>query len=73
MLAARKENLYQSHVTRNVSILFRTAYRRQRFLLVICGPCSIHDCDAAIEYAQRPKSLSDKVKQKNPYGHEKLL
>nr|WP_286984974.1 MULTISPECIES: hypothetical protein [Psychrobacter] len=40
---------------------------------MICGPCSIHDCDAAIEYAQRPKSLSDKVKQKNPYGHEKLL
>lgn len=33
-------------------------------LLVICGPCSIHDCNAAIEYAQRLKALSDKVQQK---------
>lgn len=32
-------------------------------LLVICGPCSIHDCDAAIDYANRLKKLSDKVNQ----------
>lgn len=29
-------------------------------LLVIAGPCSIHDPDAALDYAQRLKSLKDK-------------
>lgn len=32
-------------------------------LLVICGPCSIHDYDTAIDYANRLKKLSDKVNQ----------
>ncbi|ACT05870.1 phospho-2-dehydro-3-deoxyheptonate aldolase [Dickeya chrysanthemi Ech1591] len=27
-------------------------------LLVVCGPCSIHDTDAALEYARRLQSLS---------------
>ncbi|KAI9837160.1 MAG: 3-deoxy-7-phosphoheptulonate synthase [Sclerophora amabilis] len=30
-------------------------------LLVICGPCSIHDPAAAVEYADRLKSLSTKL------------
>lgn len=30
-------------------------------LLVICGPCSIHDPATAIEYAHRLKALSDKL------------
>lgn len=30
-------------------------------LMVISGPCSIHDADAAIEYAKRLKALSEKV------------
>ncbi len=30
-------------------------------LMVISGPCSIHDTDAAIEYAKRLKALSEKV------------
>ncbi len=30
-------------------------------LLVICGPCSIHDIDAAIEYASRLKALHDEL------------
>ncbi|MEG1213286.1 MAG: 3-deoxy-7-phosphoheptulonate synthase, partial [Leclercia sp.] len=29
-------------------------------LLVIVGPCSIHDLDAAMEYAERLKVLRDK-------------
>lgn len=33
-------------------------------LLVICGPCSIHDPDAAIEYAQRLLALSDELNDK---------
>ncbi|HBD80991.1 MAG TPA: 3-deoxy-7-phosphoheptulonate synthase, partial [Leclercia adecarboxylata] len=31
-----------------------------RRLLVIVGPCSIHDLDAAMDYAQRLKGLRDK-------------
>ncbi|ACY59784.1 phospho-2-dehydro-3-deoxyheptonate aldolase, tyr-sensitive [Yersinia pestis D106004] len=27
-------------------------------LLVVCGPCSIHDVDAALDYARRLKKLS---------------
>lgn len=30
-------------------------------LLVVCGPCSIHDIDAALDYAQRLKKLSDEL------------
>lgn len=30
-------------------------------LLVVCGPCSIHDPEAAIEYARRFKALSEQV------------
>ena len=30
-------------------------------LLVICGPCSLHDPETAIEYAARLKELSDKL------------
>jgi 3-deoxy-7-phosphoheptulonate synthase len=30
-------------------------------LIAILGPCSIHDTDAALEYARRLKDLSDKV------------
>ncbi len=33
-------------------------HKRDHRLLVVCGPCSIHDVDAAIEYAKRLKTLS---------------
>ena len=33
-------------------------------ILVIVGPCSVHDVDAAIEYANRLAPLRDKYKQK---------
>ena len=33
-------------------------------LLVIAGPCSIHDTDAALEYAERMKQLKNRVKEK---------
>lgn len=35
--------------------------RRESRLLVIVGPCSIHDVAAAKEYAQRLKALSDEI------------
>ncbi len=30
-------------------------------LLILCGPCSIHDTNAALEYASRLKALADRV------------
>jgi len=30
-------------------------------LLVVCGPCSIHDTEAALEYARKLKTLADQV------------
>ncbi len=39
------------------AILDRADHR----LMVVVGPCSIHDVDAAMDYARRLKTLSDKV------------
>ncbi|KAL1956486.1 hypothetical protein VTO42DRAFT_7284 [Malbranchea cinnamomea] len=36
--------------------------QRDDRLLVVCGPCSIHDPDTALEYARRLKSVSDRLK-----------
>lgn len=38
--------------------------QKDRRLLVIAGPCSIHDPEAAIEYARRMKELRKSVKEK---------
>jgi 3-deoxy-7-phosphoheptulonate synthase len=35
--------------------------RRDRRLMIVVGPCSIHDPDAAVEYAKRLSNLSRKV------------
>jgi 3-deoxy-7-phosphoheptulonate synthase len=35
--------------------------RKDHRLVVVIGPCSIHDVDAAMDYAKRLKVLSDKV------------
>ena len=35
-------------------------HHKDHRLLVICGPCSIHDMDAAKDYATRLKALHDK-------------
>ena len=36
---------------------------KSKRLMVITGPCSIHDPDAAIRYAEKLKALSDKVEE----------
>lgn len=36
-------------------------HKRDHRLLVVCGPCSIHDLDAAKDYAQRFKKLAAEV------------
>lgn len=35
--------------------------RKDHRLMVVIGPCSIHDVDAAMDYAKRLKALSEKV------------
>ena len=37
---------------------------KDKRLLVVVGPCSIHDPEAALDYAARLKKLSDKVSDK---------
>ncbi len=37
--------------------------RKDPRIFVVVGPCSIHDVDAAMEYASRLKSLADEVKE----------
>jgi 3-deoxy-7-phosphoheptulonate synthase len=53
---------------KNVSELRRTAEHiisgEDDRLIVIAGPCSIHDVDIAIEYATRFKELSNKVNER---------
>ncbi|MFC3394662.1 3-deoxy-7-phosphoheptulonate synthase [Brenneria rubrifaciens] len=34
---------------------------RDERLLIVCGPCSIHDTDAALEYARRLQALADEL------------
>ncbi|WP_087019091.1 3-deoxy-7-phosphoheptulonate synthase [Thaumasiovibrio subtropicus] len=36
-------------------------HKRDHRLLIVCGPCSIHDIDAAKAYAQKLKALSDQL------------
>lgn len=36
-------------------------HKKDHRLLVVCGPCSIHDIEAAKEYAQRFKALSQQL------------
>ncbi|KLN45762.1 phospho-2-dehydro-3-deoxyheptonate aldolase [Providencia rettgeri] len=36
-------------------------HQRDPRLLVVCGPCSIHDVDAAIEYGERLKELAEEL------------
>ncbi|MDX1490908.1 MAG: 3-deoxy-7-phosphoheptulonate synthase [Pseudohongiellaceae bacterium] len=42
--------------------IFDILDRKDHRLFIVVGPCSIHDVDAAIEYAKRLKVLADEVK-----------
>ena len=41
--------------------LFSILDRRDRRLFVVVGPCSIHDVDAAMDYAARLKGLAERI------------
>ncbi len=44
------------------TIISDIIHRRDHRMLVVCGPCSIHDVDAAKEYALRLKELHESCK-----------
>lgn len=51
----------EQHIEASRKTIIDILEGRDPRLLVICGPCSIHDVDAAIDYAKRLKTLSDKL------------
>jgi 3-deoxy-7-phosphoheptulonate synthase len=60
-MALRQEIPVSEHVLESVKqsrkIISNIVIRSDPRLLVVCGPCSIHDIDAAREYAKRLKKL----------------
>ncbi len=51
------------HVTSARNVIKDILNGKDKRFLMIIGPCSIHDPDAAIEYAQRLKELSKEVRE----------
>ncbi|MDY6981665.1 MAG: 3-deoxy-7-phosphoheptulonate synthase [Pseudomonadota bacterium] len=50
------------HVRRNRQLIRDILDRKDKRIFVVVGPCSIHDVDAALDYAARLKALADEVK-----------
>ncbi|ARU95013.1 3-deoxy-7-phosphoheptulonate synthase [Tatumella citrea] len=50
----------EMQISASRQIISRIISGEDRRLLVVCGPCSIHDPEAALEYARRYKQLADK-------------
>lgn len=51
-----------SHVERSRKTLRNILDRKDNRLIVVVGPCSVHDTTAAIEYAERLAKLADDLK-----------
>tara|TARA_R110000772_G_scaffold193788_4_gene304673 strand:+ start:545 stop:1612 length:1068 start_codon:yes stop_codon:yes gene_type:complete len=49
------------HVHNNRQIIRDILDRKDHRLFMVVGPCSIHDTDAALDYAERLKKLADEV------------
>ncbi|MAD57708.1 MAG: 3-deoxy-7-phosphoheptulonate synthase [Porticoccus sp.] len=63
---ALKEKIKISDAARNTVNIGRAAIenildRKDHRIFIVLGPCSIHDIDAAIDYAKRLKLLADEV------------
>ncbi len=50
------------HVERSRQVLRNILDRKDNRLIVVVGPCSVHDTKAAIEYAERLTKLADELK-----------
>lgn len=51
------------HVRRNRNIIRDILDRKDHRIFVVVGPCSIHDVDAALDYANRLQALAAEVKE----------
>ena len=51
----------QAHVTESRRTIRRILERQDKRMFVVVGPCSIHDPEAALDYAQKLKQLADQV------------
>ena len=51
------------HVRQNRQLIRDILDRKDHRLFIVVGPCSIHDVDAALEYAERLKQLADEVSE----------
>lgn len=60
-LMPASESVYQ-FITESRQIVSNIVHKKDPRFLVICGPCSIHDLDAAKEYALELKKLHDQYK-----------
>ena len=52
----------EQFITESRQAISNIVHKKDPRLLVICGPCSIHDIDAAKEYAVKLKKLHDQYK-----------
>lgn len=50
-----------SHIERSRQTIINIINRQDPRFLIVCGPCSIHDPHAALEYAVRLKLLAEKL------------
>ncbi len=52
----------EQQIAESRKIIANIVQRRDHRLLVVCGPCSIHDLDAALDYARHLASLSAELR-----------
>ena len=57
-------NVLVNQITQQRRVIRGIINKKDKRLLVVIGPCSIHDTDAAIDYAKRLIKLSEKVNDK---------
>lgn len=51
----------QQHLTQSREVIRNILDKKDHRMFVVIGPCSIHDTEAALDYARRLKVLADKV------------
>lgn len=52
----------EKQITKSREIISNIINKKDNRLLVVCGPCSIHDPNSALEYARNLKNISEKLK-----------
>lgn len=51
----------QQHLTQSREVIRNILDKKDHRMFVVIGPCSIHDTEAALDYARRLKALADKI------------